>query len=223
VTTAAAVALAAVLAGAPPAAATNAARWHFTVDGASPFQYSVLFRRDEKGDETRLLVEAGGARYELVSTQDPTGRDSTESVRALAPGEAFTRRLVLPRGEPAAGCEAVRSPDACVVLEGPRGKLTTRLSAFAGQDAGPVRERARALLSPALAERLLALAPYMKETVELDAYAEDFLGLLWPERFQERRGAPTKGVRRAGCSFDAEFGYPCSQRELVHERTHFGK
>ena len=190
--------------------------------GEPPFAYSLLFTRSEAGDETRLLVEVQGKRYELVSTQDPTGRDSTESVRALGVEETLSRRLVLGAAATKAGCPPSQLPDGCVVLKGARGTVAAPLTAFSGKDADALRARARAVLGPELAQRIQDLAPLFGRSVEFDAYAEDFLGLLWPEAFGTRRTSAVKGTRTAGCAFDAAFGYPCSEAEKKREGVRFG-
>jgi hypothetical protein len=204
------------------ASATDQVRWHFVFETPVRFEYSVLFTRAEKGDTTRLLLQAPSGRYELVSSQDPTDRDSTESIRALGPGETFTRRLVLTRAKDVAGCEAVEAPDACVVLTGPRGTLASGFSAFSGKGAARLRARGEALLSPALKQSLLELAALFPSSAELDRYGEDMLGLLWPERFGARRAQPREAARAAGCAFDRSFGHPCSPAEERREATRFG-
>jgi hypothetical protein len=208
--------IAAAQAQAPP---PRTGRWHVVFDGPPAFQYTLLFTRRETGDETRILLEAPSGRYELLSTQDSTGRDSTESVRALGLDETLTRRLVLGLPAKAAGCPAVQGPDGCVVLEGPQGKLAAAFSSFSGEKSAEVR--ARAVVSPALAARIQAIAPLFASSIEFDAFGPDFLGLLWPEAFPERHGSPVKGRRDAGCAFDASFGRPCSEAEVRHEAARF--
>ena len=182
-------------------------------DDAPAFRYSVLFTRAPSGDTTRLLLESAAGRYELVSSQDPTDRDSTESIRPLPGTDALTRRLILSRYEAVPGCEGVRAPDACVLFSGPNGRLGAGLTAFSASDAPALRARAGALLPPALKGRLLALAPLLASTVELDRYGPDMLGLVWPERFGERRARPRSGRPASGCAFDARFGLPCTEAE----------
>jgi hypothetical protein len=182
----------------------------------------VLFTRTPEGDTTRLLLETNGRRYELVSTQDTAETRSAESVRAWGvDGGTLERTLVLAHVKEVRGCEQGPEPDGCVTFQGPRGAATLRLSAFAGKDAAAARARARSVVTPALEERLLALAPLMSSTVELDRYGPDFLGLIWPERFGARRAGPRKGTRGAGCAYDATFGFPCSETELRRERARF--
>src|SRR5205085_4230526 len=98
-------------------------------------------------------------------------------------GETFTRRLVLTRARSVAACAAVREPDACVILTGPKGSLVSGFSAFGAKDAAGLRARAEALMTPSLKERLLALAPLLTSSAELDRYGPDLLGLIWPARF----------------------------------------
>ena len=188
-------------------------RWHFVFTEPPKFEYSVLFTRSASGDTTRLLLEAPGGRYELVSSQDPSDRDSTESIRALPGRETLTRRLVPSGTYKVPGCAAVQSPDACVVLIGPNGTLISGFAAFTGKGAPALRARAEALVTPALKDRLLALSPLVPSSAELDRYGSDFLGLLWPGRFVERQTTPRRAAPERGCAFDASFGYPCSAAE----------
>jgi hypothetical protein len=157
-----------------------------------------------------------------VSSQDPTGADSTESIRALGLDETLSRRLVLTNGRSVAGCTRVEPPDACVVFTGSKGVVASSLSAFTGKDAAALKARIAALVSPALRERLQALAPIFSSTLELDAYGPDFLGLVWPEGFAARASAPRRGTRSAGCAFDAAFGFPCRPAEEKREAARFG-
>lgn len=197
------------------------ARWHFVFDGTPAFRYSVLFSRGPKGDETRLLLESAAGRYELVSTQDPSGRDSTESVRALGMEKTVVRRLVL-GGPAAAACEGLQAADACVILSGPGGLMSVPLSTFAGKEAAAVRMRAERIITSELRQRLEALAPLFGTTAELERYSGDFLALVWPETFNVPRGRLTKGTRTAGCPFDASFAHPCSEAELRREVSKYG-
>lgn len=183
-------------------------RWHFVQDEPA-FEYSVLFTRSDAGDETRLLLAVGSSRLELLSAQDPSGNDSTESVRDAASGATFRRRLLLSGYTSVPGCAPVRPPDACVLFDGPGGTFATSLGRFHGQGGAAERAGAARAASPALAEKLLALAPLMGVTVELDAYGDDFLRLVWPDRFPRRTGAPKRARRTDGCAFDASFGHPC--------------
>jgi hypothetical protein len=211
--------LAAALLGATASAADLSNRWHFVFEEPPAFRYSLLFTRASSGDTTRLLLETATGRYELVSAQDPSDRDSMESVRALPGGETLTRRLILHGFGNVEGCERVRAPDACVILSGPNGRISSGLSAFSGPDATSLRARGEALLTPGLKQSLLALAPLLPSTVELDRYGPDMLGLLWPDRFGERRAKPRIGRRAAGCAFDAGFGYPCTAAEDRREKA----
>jgi hypothetical protein len=173
----------------------------------------------------RLLVKGPSGRYRLTSRQDPSGSDSFESVEDPATGEALSRRLLLTRYQDLPECAGVGKdhPDACVLFEGKGGRVAAALSAFAGSGASDVRRRATALASEPFRARLFGLAELFSVSAEFDAYGEDFLGLLWPERFANRKRAPTIGRRSAGCEFDASFGLPCTEAELARERKRFGK
>ncbi|HQR67932.1 MAG TPA: hypothetical protein PLB02_11100, partial [Thermoanaerobaculia bacterium] len=120
--------LALLLAGAPALSPLPWARWHFVF--SKEVEMSILFRRDAGGDETRLLVRCAAGRFELVSRQDPSGRDSTESVRSLEEAETFSRRLVLGGVPEARGCEGVAPGDACAAFSGRNGTLAAGLSAL---------------------------------------------------------------------------------------------
>jgi hypothetical protein len=212
----AALALAAALAARPASAAP--ARWHFAFGGT--WEISILFERESKGDTTRLLVSAPAGRFVLESSQDPSGRDSTESIRRLPDGETLTRRLVLSHFEKIPSCSAVHAPDACVVFSGSNGALSAGLSDFAGARAPATREKAAALVSPGMRDALFALAPLLPAVAEFGSYSRDFLGLVWPGRFS----APQKlerGTRRPGCAFDAGFGFPCTDEEKARETKRF--
>jgi hypothetical protein len=209
---------AATFLGAASAAAAPA-RWHFAFGKA--WEVSILFEREErKGDTTRLLLKAEAGRFTFLSTQNPSGRDSTESIRRLPGGETFTRRLVLSSFEDIPACAAVRAPDACVVLTGANGALGTPISAFSGADAALLRGRAAALVSPGMRDALFSVAPLLPAFAEFGSYTKDFLALVWPDRF----AAPQKlvrGERGPGCAFDAAFGFPCSPEEETREAKRF--
>lgn len=157
----------------------------------------------------------------FLSSQDPSGRDSTESIRRLPDGETLTRRLVLSRFEEIPSCASVRAPEACVVFTGSLGTASTGFSEYAGPRAAAAREKAAALVSPGMRNALFALAPLLPAVAEFGSYSKDFLGLVWPGRF----AAPQKlqrGVRKPGCDFDATFGFPCDARERERENKRFG-
>jgi len=214
-------ALALLLVALPAAARADGpwTRWHFVL--GPDVELSVLFRRDRTGDETRLLVRALAGRFEFVSRQSPSGRDSVESVFSLEERETLTRRLVLGGHADEPACSGVSPKDACVVLTGPGGAVAAGLSAFAGEGAAALREKATALVSSAMRRRLVDLAPSLAGTVDYDAFASDFLGLLWPDAYGPR--APLRrGTRTAGCDFDAAFSHPCSPAEREREEKRFG-
>ena len=185
---------------------------------------SILFRRDETGDETRLLLACTAGRFELVSRQDPSGRDSTESVRSLDEAETLSRRLLLGvsgREEAEPGCREAVLGDACVVFKGRNGDLAAPLSAFAGEKGALLRGRGAALVSPAMRRRLLDLGPVLTFAAEFGSYTDDFLGLLWPGAFAH----PLKlrrGTRTRGCDFDAGFGHPCTAADREREEKRLG-
>jgi len=120
--------------GLPPA---PRGRWHHEIEGR--VRWSVLFRRTEAGDETRLLVETPAGRWVLLSTQPGAGPATREEVSSPRLGESVSRVLspVPPAGAPA--CAGVAPPDACLVLEGSRGRLAAPLSAFSGDGAAALR------------------------------------------------------------------------------------
>lgn len=211
--------LALLLAGDPVAPSGPWARWHFVFSGE--VEMSVLFRRDAAGDETRLLLRCAAGRFELASRQDPSGRDSTESVRSLEEGETFSRRLVLGGAAEAPGCGGVAPGDACAVFSGRNGTLAAGLSAFSGAEAPRLRERGAALVSAELRRRLFGLAGILPWAAEFGSYTGDFLGLIWPEAFTRPREL-RRGARSRGCDFDAGFGHPCSPAEREREEKRFG-
>jgi hypothetical protein len=200
------------------AKAAGPARWHFSFGGAT--EISILFERTEAGDATRLLVKAAAGRFVFFSRQDPSGRDSTESIRRLPDGEELMRRLVLTRFGDVRGCEKVTPPDACVVLEGKSGTLAAGFSAFSGERAAKTRERAASLVSPAMRDALFGVAPILPAVAEFGSYTKDFLGLVWPERFTKQQSL-RKGERTKGCDFDATFGYPCDADARRREEKRF--
>jgi len=200
------------------AMAAGEARWHFSFGGAT--EISILFERTEAGDATRLLVKAAAGRFIFFSRQDPSGRDSTESIRRLPDGEELMRRLVLARFGDVPGCEEVTPPDACVVLEGRNGMLAAGFSAFSDERAAKTRERATSLVSPAMRDALFGVASVLPAVAEFGSYTKDFLGLVWPERFTKPQSL-RRGKRTKGCDFDATFGYPCDADALRREEKRF--
>ena len=196
------------------------ARWHFSF---GKWRLSVFFEREEgKGDATRLLVLTPTGRSVFLSSQDPSGRDSTESIQRLPSGETFTRRLVLSSFEEIPSCSSVRPPDACVIFIGANGSFGAPISAFAGSTAPPLREKAAALVSPGLRDALFGLAPLLPAVAEFGSYSKDFLGLVWPERFSASQKL-VRGERKPGCDFDATFGFPCSDEEKTREARRFAE
>jgi hypothetical protein len=198
--------------------AEGPARWHFVFDTAT--EISILFERTSAGDTTRLLVRAGKERFIFVSSQDPSGRDSTESVRRLPDGETLTRRLALSTFEGIPACSSVRPPDACVLLTGARGTLSAPISGFAGDSGAPLRARAASLVSPGMRDALFRLAPLLPAVAEFGSYSKDFLGLIWPVAFTKAQ-ALLKGQRSKGCAFDATFGFPCDAEARGREERRF--
>jgi hypothetical protein len=194
-------------------------RWHFEAGGPPRVRWSVLFRRNETGDETFLLVEAPGGRFVLTSTQPPAGSGTREEVTIPAVGESVSRTLAPFPSPGVAECAPVRPPDACVVLEGSRGRLAAPLSRFSGEEAEALRQRAAALVSPAFLERLKGLAPALPVT-DLAFYSEDFLAFL-DSSLARPRGPDLVGRRLPGCAFDATFGHPCTAEEDRREEWLF--
>ncbi len=214
-----AAAVAAWLLLSPSPAAAAPARWHFSF---GKWRISIFFEREEgRGDTTRLLLDAGTGRFVFLSSQDPSGRDSTESIRRLPDGETLTRRLVLSTFEEIPACSLVRPPDACVVLTGANGTLSAPISGFAGASGAPLRARAAGLVSPGMRDALFALAPILPAVAEFGSYSKDFLGLVWPERFSGAQKIQ-RGVRKPGCDFDATFGYPCDAEAKRREEKRLG-
>jgi hypothetical protein len=198
-------------------------RWHFEYEGPPALSLSVFFSRGPSGDEVRLLVKGPSGRYRLTSRQDPSGSDSFESVEDPATGETFSRRLLLTRYQDLPECGGVgkNHPDACVLFEGKGGRTATALSAFAGSGAADVRRRVIVLTSEPFRARLFGLSELFSVSAEFDAYGEDFLGLVWPDRFANRKKSPALGKRTAGCEFDESFGLPCTEAELAREKKRF--
>ncbi len=106
-------------------------------------------------------------------------------------------------------------PDACVVLEGSRGRLAAGLSAFSGKEGAGPRRRAAAIVSPAFLRQLKGLIPALPIT-DLAFYSEDFLALLDPA-LTRPPGPDLAGPRLPGCAFDASFGFPCTADERRRE------
>ncbi|MHB8799266.1 MAG: hypothetical protein ACYDBY_12470 [Thermoanaerobaculia bacterium] len=194
-------------------------RWHHEAPGPPPVRWSVLFRRSDTEDETRLLVETPGGRWSLLSRQPASGTATREEVTDTALGETVTRALTHAPVPRVPECAAVRPPDACLVLEGTRGRLAAPLSAFSGREAAALRQRASAVVSPAFLRRLRGLAPALP-IADLAFYAEDFLALLDPA-LERPKGPPLAAPRRPGCAFDAAFGWPCTPDERRREEWLF--
>ena len=203
--------------------AGHVTRWHFVLPGAPPLAYSVHFIRDAAGDRTRLLVAVGDERFDLLSTQDPSSLDTTETITRLSTGEALSRRLVLPGGALPAECPALEMPDACVLLSGKGGRLALPLTAFGGEKAPATREKAGALVSDGMAASLRLLAAQVPRSYELDRYGDDFLSLVWPGIVPKRASPPPPGQRRPACAFDATFGVPCTPADRDRETARFGR
>jgi hypothetical protein len=213
--------------GAAPAASAPQSvqgRWHFVVGGDPEFTYSILFSRSAAQDETRLLLRTFASRLEFVSRQNPAGSDSLESVRDVATLELLSRRLLLSGYESVAGCERVSPPDACLLFTGMNGKAAASMAEFSGKDSAAVRGRMAGLASERLKKVLYEAAPCFGRVLEFSSYQDDFLGLIWPERFRRQAGGSLGGgTRRPGCAFDAAFGFPCSDEERRREKIRFGR
>ena len=195
-------------------------RWHHELAGPTRVTWSVLFRRSDERDETRLLLETPAGRYILVSTQPADGSGTREEVSVPDLGESVFR-LLEPRpagNDPA--CVDVRPPDACVVLSGSRGRLAAPLSAFSREEGPALRREAAALVSPALRERLAGLAPALAID-DLAFYAEDFLALIDPSLSRPTNRARVAAPRVPGCAWDATFGWPCTADESRREEWLF--
>jgi len=193
-------------------------RWHHEAPGPPRVRWSVLFRRTDAEDETRLLVETPAGRWALRSVQPAAGTGTREEVTEVtlpAPGETVSRTLT-PFPPPATSeCERIRPPDACLVLEGSRGRFAAPLSAFSGKDAPSLRRRAAGVVSPGFLARLKGLAPALP-IADLEFYSEDLLALLDPA-LARPPGPALAGPRLPGCAFDESFGYPCTADERRRE------
>ncbi len=135
------------------------------------------------------------------------------------PRETVSRTLTPfpPSGTPE--CERIRPPDACLVLDGSRGRLAAPLSAFSGKDAASLRKRVAAVVSPGFLARLKGLAPALPIS-DLEFYSEDFLALFDPALARPPGPALASG-RLPGCDFDGTFGFPCSPEERRREEWLF--
>ena len=194
-------------------------RWHFEAPGPPAVRWSVLFRRTDSGDETRLLVETPGGRWTLRSSQPAEGSATREEVTDVGLAETASRTLTPAPVARVAECAAVRPPDACLVLEGSRGRLAAPLSAFSRASGAELRRRAAGLVSPACLARLRGLAPALP-VADLAFYAEDFLCLLDPA-LARPKGTDLVAPRAPGCAFDASFGWPCTADERRREEWLF--
>lgn len=194
-------------------------RWHLEAPGPPEVRWSVLFRRSDTEDETRLLVETPGGRWSLLSKQPASGSDTREEVTDTALGETVSRVLTHAPVILFPECASVRPPDACLVLEGTRGRLAAPLSAFSKGEAAALRRKASAVVSPDFLRRLRGLAPALP-IADLAFYSEDFLALLDPA-LARPMGPPLVAPRRPGCTFDASFGWPCTPDERRREEWLF--
>lgn len=194
-------------------------RWHFASPGPPAVRWSVLFRRTDAGDETRLLVETPSGRWTLRSSQPAEGSATREEVTDTGLGETVARTLTHAPVAGVAECSAVRPPDACLILEGSRGQLAGPLSAFSREGGAALRRRAAGLVTPAFLARLRGLAPALP-VADLAFYAEDFLALLDPA-LARRKGPDLVAPRAPGCAFDASFGWPCTADERRREEWLF--
>lgn len=190
-------------------------RWHFETPDVPRVRWSVLFRRSETEDETRLLVETPGGRWALLSRQPSVGTATREEVTDTQLGETVSRSLAHAPLARVPECATVRPPDACLVLEGARGRLAAPLSAFSGDEAAALKRRASSVVSPAFLRRLRGLAPALP-IADLAFYSEDFLALLDPA-LARPRGPSLVAPRGPGCAFDASFGWPCTPDERRRE------
>ncbi len=194
-------------------------RWHYEVPGPPRVRWSVLFRRTDGEDETRLLVETPAGRWTLRSTQPALGSGTREEVTFPSLGETVSRTLT-PRPAPdAPECARISPPDACVVLRGSRGRFAAPLSAFSGKDASSFKRRAAEVVSPEFLARLKGLAPALP-IADLAFYSEDFLALLEPA-LARPPGPDLAGPRLPGCAFDTSFGVPCTADERRREEWLF--
>jgi hypothetical protein len=194
-------------------------RWHHEVPGPPRIRWSVLFRRTDTGDETRLLVETPAGRWVLRSTQPAVGAGTREEVTSPDLGETVSRTLAPFPPPDVPECEGIRPPDACAVLDGSRGRLAAPLSAFSGKDASSLKRRAAEVVTPGFLARLKGLAPALP-IADLEFYAEDFLALLDPS-LARPPGPALAGPRLPGCAFDTSFGFPCTADERRREEWIF--
>jgi hypothetical protein len=194
-------------------------RWHHETAGPPRVRWSVLFRRTDAADETRLLVETPTGRWVLVSSQPAVGAGTREEVTVPSLGESVSRSLTYEPPPGVAECARVRSPDACVVLEGSRGRLAAPLSAFSGDGAKALKKQAAGLVSPAFLANLAGLAPAVR-IIDLAFYADDFLAFLDPA-LARPPGPNLIAPRLPGCAFDEPFGYPCTADERRREEWLF--
>ncbi len=190
-------------------------RWHHEVERPVRLGWSILFRRTEAEDETRLLVETPSGRFVLVSAQPADGSRTREEVAVPELGETVSRVLSTRVPEGVAECAGIRAPDACLILEGNRGRLAAPLSAFSGDEGPKLRRRAAGLVSPAFLAALKGLAPAIR-IADLAFYSEDFLALVEPS-LARPPGPGLSAPRLPGCAFDATFGYPCTAEERRRE------
>jgi len=190
-------------------------RWHHEVAGPPRLRWSVLFRRTDAFDETRLLLEVPSGRWELLSTQPVDESWAREEVLSVATGERVSRLVSHRPPEGVPECAALRPPDACVVLSGSRGSLAAPLSAFSGRDGTALRARAAKVAPPAYLAALRGLSPALR-IPDLAFYSEDFLALLDPA-LARPPGPDLAPPRLPGCAFDAAFGHPCSADERRRE------
>jgi hypothetical protein len=140
-------------------------------------------------------------------------------VSAPALGESVSRILATRVPEGVAECARVRPPDACLLLEGKRGRLAAPLSAFFGDEGPWLRRRAAGLVTPSFLAALKGLAPAMR-IADLAFYSEDFLALVEPS-LARPPGPALNAPRLPGCAFDATFGYPCTAEERRREEWLF--
>lgn len=209
----------------PPLAAAEPVlsnRWHFAFDAEPAFRVSVLFRRAEAGDETKLLVTCGSARLVLTSRQTAGGRESLERVDDPASGAFLERRIWLSGHGSVPACRGVERPDACVVFASEGGTVTTSISALSGEKAASRRAELRRLAAPDLEKRVLAVAPVFPRFADFRFYRDDFLALVWPEAFPPANRTET-GRPEPGCAYDAAFGFPCDARNARTEAFRFRK
>jgi len=134
-------------------------------------------------------------------------------------GETVSRTLEHSPPPDVPECAHIRPPDACLVLDGSRGRFAAPLSAFSGKDASSLKRRAAQIVSPVFLAQLEGLAPALP-IADLAFYSEDFLALLDPS-LARPPGPALAGPRLPGCAFDASFGYPCTADERRREEWLF--